>query len=115
MSFKNRNEKIGNHSIEFISPVHEIDSFNGEELKDYICNLEDVTAIVINFSDITYVNSRGLRELLQILKILKERNILLYLTEVSSDINKIFIHTNLNRLFIITGTDQEVIDIIAKS
>ena len=113
MSFKNQTEQLaGNKTVEFIYPVHEIDSFNGEELKNHISALENVSAVVINFSDITYLNSSGLRELLQILKILKENDILFFLTEVSADINKIFVHTNLNKLFTIVDTDQDVRNIV---
>ncbi|MDE7169554.1 MAG: anti-sigma factor antagonist, partial [Mucispirillum sp.] len=63
MSFKNQREAINDTiKAEFIFPIHEIDSFNGGELKNYIISAADeVDGVVINFSDITYLNSSGLR------------------------------------------------------
>ncbi len=109
MSFKSQREKIGESvNVEFIFPVHEIDSFNGEELKVYIEGITgEVDSIVINFSDVTYLNSSGLRELIQLFKVLKEKDKSLIFSNVSDDIYKIFVHTNLNRLFAIVNDDDE--------
>lgn len=109
MSFKNQRETVGeNVKVEFIFPVHEIDSFNGEELKLYIDGVSgEIDGVVINFSDITYLNSSGLRELIQLFKILKEKDKSLIFSNVSDDIYKIFVHTNLNRLFTIVRDDEE--------
>ncbi len=109
MSFNSQRETIGeNVNVEFIFPVHEIDSFNGEELKVYIDSIiGEVESVVINFSDITYLNSSGLRELIQLFKVLKENDKSLIFSNVSDDIYKIFVHTNLNRLFTIVSDDNE--------
>ena len=109
MSFNSQRETIGGSvKVEFIFPVHEIDSFNGEELKNYISGISgDVDSVVINFSDITYLNSSGLRELIQLFKVLKEKEKSLIFSNVSDDIYKIFVHTNLNRLFTIVSDDEE--------
>ncbi len=109
MSFNSQRETVGGSlKVEFIFPVHEIDSFNGEELKVYIESISaEVDSVVINFSDITYLNSSGLRELIQLFKVLKEKDKSLIFSNVSDDIYKIFVHTNLNRLFTIVGDDEE--------
>ena len=109
MSFNSQRETVeGNLKVEFIFPVHEIDSFNGEELKVYIEGISgEVDSVVINFSDITYLNSSGLRELIQLFKVLKEKDKSLIFSNVSDDIDKIFVHTNLNMLFTIVGDDEE--------
>lgn len=109
MSFKSRRETIGeNINVEFIFPIHEIDSFNGEELKVFVEGIiGEVNSVVINFSDITYLNSSGLRELIQLFKVLKEKDKALIFSNVSDDIYKIFVHTNLNRLFTIVSDDEE--------
>ncbi len=109
MSFNSQRETIGeNVNVEFIFPVHEIDSFNGEELKVYIDSIiGEVESVVINFSDITYLNSSGLRELIQLFKVLKENDKSLIFSNVSDDIYKIFVHTNLNRLFTIVSDDND--------
>ena len=67
----------------------------------------EVNSVVINFSDITYLNSSGLRELIQLFKVLKEKDKALIFSNVSDDIYKIFVHTNLNRLFTIVSDDEE--------
>lgn len=109
MSFSKERIVIKDINTEFIYPLHEIDSFNGEELKNYINSIVDeVGCIVINFSRITYFNSSGLRELIQILKKLKEQDKKLLLTSISEDIHKIFLHTNLDRLFVILNEDADV-------
>ena len=91
MSFNSQRETVeGNLKVEFIFPVHEIDSFNGEELKVYIEGISgEVDSVVINFSDITYLNSSGLRELIQLFKVLKEKDKSLIFSNVSDDIYKI--------------------------
>lgn len=90
MSFNSQRETVeGNLKVEFIFPVHEIDSFNGEELKVYIEGISgEVDSVVINFSDITYLNSSGLRELIQLFKVLKEKDKSLIFSNVSDDIYK---------------------------
>lgn len=109
MAFNNHRETVGeNIEVEFIFPIHEIDSFNGEELKVFVEGiLGDVNSVVVNFSDITYLNSSGLRELIQLFKVLKEKDKSLIFSNVSDDIYKIFVHTNLNRLFTIVSDDDE--------
>lgn len=109
MSFSKERITIGEAVTEFLYPLHEIDSFNGEELRNYVTSaISEVDCIVINFSRITYFNSSGLRELIQILKKLKEQDKKLLLTAISEDIHKIFIHTNLDRLFVILNEDEDV-------
>lgn len=109
MSFNSQREILGGSiKVEFIFPVHEIDSFNGGELKTYIESISsEIDSVVINFSDITYLNSSGLRELIQLFKILKEKDKSLIFSNVSDDIYKIFVHTNINRLFTIVGDEEE--------
>lgn len=109
MSFSKERTTVGDIVTEFLYPLHEIDSFNGEELRNYITSIsEEVGCVVINFSRITYFNSSGLRELIQILKKLKEQDKKLLLTAISEDIHKIFVHTNLDRLFVILSEDEDV-------
>lgn len=109
MSFKNKRVNLKDGvDVEFIYPIHEIDSFNGEELKVFIDKVSaEVQGVVVNFADIAYLNSSGLRELIQIFKMLKEKEISLIFSSVSDDIYKIFVHTNLNRLFVIVKDDNE--------
>lgn len=100
MAFNKERNTAGSKVYEVLFPLHEIDSFNGEELKSYIGTIvDDVDMVVIDFSKIAYLNSSGLRELIQILKLLREKYKDLYLIQLSDGIRKIFVHTNLDRLF----------------
>ncbi len=109
---KERNVK-GAKTYEVLYPLHEIDSFNGEELKSYIATIAgQVDAVIVDFSKIAYLNSSGLRELIQILKLMREKDKAFYLTQLSEDIKKIFVHTNLDRLFIFHDTLQESLDAV---
>ena len=111
MAFSREREKAGSVEVELLYPLHEIDSYNGEELRQYIQGLNsEVMNVIINFSRVTYLNSSGLRELIQILKNLKDVGGQLYFTAVNDDIKKIFENTNLNRLFSIIETNEQVLE-----
>lgn len=100
MGFNSEKTDFNEKKFETLYPVNELDSYNGEELKKYSETvMADVDAIIINFSKVSYLNSSGLRELIQILKMMKENDKVLFLTSVNSEIMKIFTSTNLNRLF----------------
>jgi anti-sigma B factor antagonist len=113
MAFGKERNSQGDKTYEVLFPLHEIDSFNGEELKSYIVSIADqVDAVIIDFSKIAYLNSSGLRELIQILKVLREKGKILFMTQLSEDVKKIFMHTNLDRLFVFHNTLQEAIEAI---
>jgi anti-sigma B factor antagonist len=102
-----------NKNYETLFPLHEIDSFKGEELKRYVSKIaENTDVIIIDFADIAYMNSSGLRELIQILKFLRENRRELILTQLSADLKKVFTHTNLDRLFTFHETLQSAYDSI---
>lgn len=94
--------------VEIIIPVNDLDSINGQEIKSHVCNIIDsVDSILINFSRVNYLNSSGLRELIQTLKIIQEKEKKIALTKLSDNITKIFVNTNLHRLFTILDNDED--------
>ncbi|MGE4267575.1 MAG: STAS domain-containing protein [Deferribacterales bacterium] len=100
MAFNSEMLIFGEKNVEVLYPMHEIDSYNGDEMKTHIrSNMDGSDAVIINCSRVTYLNSSGLRELIQILKNMRELNKPLYLTAVNEEIMKVFKSTNLNRLF----------------
>lgn len=108
MAFNIEQSGFSEKKVEILYPMHEIDSYNGEELKAHIAeNVADLDAVIINLSRVTYLNSSGLRELIQILKKSREHNKPLFLTAVNEEIMKIFKSTNLNRLFSIYDTNED--------
>ncbi len=116
MSINNHKETLENGVVVFtLFPMREIDAFNGEALRSEItATLDEVNVYLLNFSEVVYLNSSGLRELIQILKSVKEAKKLMYLTSVSKDILKIFKNTNLDKLFKITTDDKEAKEIISQ-
>lgn len=117
MSLSKERETLNNNmNIEILLPQHELDSFNGEELKMYVSSIIDNTdAVIINFSNIVYLNSSGLRELIQILMNMRDVHKPLIFTAISEDILKVFTNTNLNRLFQIEDTDEAAKSLLTQS
>jgi len=110
MAFNKERDVKGSKNYEVLYPLHEIDSFNGEELRKYItASVDQFDVIIIDFTEVVYLNSSGIRELIQIMKFTMEHNKELYLVHLSEDIMKIFIHTNLDRLFTFYGTLAEAL------
>lgn len=108
MAFNSEKTEFGGKQFETLYPINELDSYNGEELKKYAGEvLGDIDAVIINFSKVSYLNSSGLRELIQMLKMMKENNKAFFLTNVTGEIMKIFTSTNLNKLFNIYSTNEE--------
>jgi len=108
MAFNSETIVFGEKNVEVLYPMHEIDSYNGDEIKTHIkSNMDSSDAVIINCSRVTYLNSSGLRELIQILKNMRDLNKPLYLTSVNEDIMKVFKSTNLNRLFNIHDTNDD--------
>lgn len=108
MGFNSENTEFGGKKFETLYPINELDSYNGEELKKYALGITDsIDAVIINFTKVSYLNSSGLRELIQILKMTKEHGKNLFLTGVNKEIMKIFVSTNLNRLFSICDKNED--------
>lgn len=94
--------------IEIMFPINDLDSMTGEEIHDHIKTvIGEVDAVIVNFSRVNYLNSSGLRELIQILKYLKDNGKKMALTRLSENIQKIFTNTNLHRLFDIKDNDEQ--------
>ncbi|PLX68306.1 MAG: anti-sigma factor antagonist [Denitrovibrio sp.] len=108
MAFNSEKTELGGKKFDTLYPINELDSYNGEELKKYASNsINEVDAFIVNFSKVSYLNSSGLRELIQILKMMKENEKAFFLTNVNSEIMKIFTSTNLNKLFNIYSSNEE--------
>lgn len=108
MAFNTENAVFGGKNVEILYPMHEIDSYNGDELKTHVCDaMDQKDCFIINFSRVTYLNSSGLRELIQILKNMREAGKPLFFTCVNEEIMKIFKSTNLNRLFNIHDANED--------
>ena len=103
-------DKKRNNNIEIIYPINDLDSINGQEIKTLVNEIiNEVDAIIINFSKVNYLNSSGLRELIQTLKLVNDNEKQIFLTNISENIKKIFINTILHKLFSILETEDEAL------
>lgn len=68
-----------------------IDTITSQELDNEIHNeLDNFDSLIIDCTDLEYISSAGLRVLIATQKILKEKNILLVIKNVSAPVNEIF-------------------------
>lgn len=94
--------------IEIVFPINDLDSMTGGEVLEHVKSvIEEIDGVIVNFSRVNYLNSSGLRELIQILKFIKDNNKKMALTRLSENIQKIFTNTNLHRLFDIVDNDGQ--------
>jgi anti-sigma B factor antagonist len=97
-------------NIEIIFPLNDLDSINGQEIKSHLHQIiSEIDAVIINFSKVSYLNSSGLRELIQTLKLVQDNNKKIFLTNIVDNIKKIFINTNLHKLFSILENEDEAL------
>lgn len=87
----------------------EIDIFNSQDFKSALLDLLEESAINlrINCQDLAYIDSTGLGSLIAILKKAKEKECEVFLTNVKPNLLKLFKITNLDKVFIIEGDDDE--------
>ncbi|MCK8816786.1 STAS domain-containing protein [Natroniella sulfidigena] len=97
-------EKSDNKVV--ITPVGRVDINNSQELKKKLLNLYDdgYNEIVVNFNNVTSIDSSGLGKLLLFHKRLKERGGQLKIVNVNSDyVKKMFEMIHLNKVIDIEG------------
>lgn len=90
-------------------PEGEIDIYTSPKFKEEVLKSFDSkeTDILINGEKLSYVDSTGLGVLISILKNLKDKGHKIYLSNIKSNIRKIFNITELDKLFIIRGEKDE--------
>jgi len=86
-----------------VEPEGEIDIYTSPELKEELSKaLDDKKAdIVIDGEKLEYIDSTGLGTLISILKITKENNNKIYITNIKPNIRKLFDITELDKVFVI--------------
>ncbi len=90
-------------------PEGEIDIYTSPKVKEEILNCfnSKQTDILIDGERLKYIDSTGLGALISILKKLKEADNKIYLSNIKPNIRKIFDITELDKLFIIRGEEDE--------
>jgi anti-sigma B factor antagonist len=88
----------------------EINGASGLDYKQEISKLFDSsTVVVVSFKGVVYLNSSGLREMIDLLKIANKSKIDLRLCDMSKDIREMFSFTGLEKVFKIYNTSSEAL------
>ncbi|WP_071188892.1 STAS domain-containing protein [Trichormus sp. NMC-1] len=84
-----------------IQPQGILNSKNGNELKEVVDQFikSDIKTILIDFQEVTVMDSSGFSALLIILKAVKKNNCRLVLCSINEQIKMIFDMTNTNQFF----------------
>ncbi|PLX70723.1 MAG: anti-sigma factor antagonist [Denitrovibrio sp.] len=88
----------------------EINAQTGSELKkDVLALFESADSAVLSFKGVVYMNSSGLREIIDLLKSSNKAKKNLMLCEMSSDIREMFTFTGLDKVFKIYDTQAQAL------
>lgn len=90
-------------------PGGDIDIYTSTDFKDQVLKAfeERNTDLLIDGKKLEYVDSTGLGSLISILKRVKEKEKNIYLVNIKPNIRKLFSITELDKLFIIRGENNE--------
>lgn len=87
----------------------ELDIFSSPNFKEKVVNAFESrnSDIMIDFENLEYVDSTGLGALISILRRLKENNNKIFIDNIKANIKKLFLITELDKLFIIRSEINE--------
>lgn len=90
-------------------PEGDMDIYTSGEFRDQALRSfeENKADLLIDGEKLDYIDSTGLGALIGILKKVKENNHKIYLSNIKPNIRKLFDITELDKLFIIRGEDNE--------
>jgi anti-sigma B factor antagonist len=92
-----------------IEPEGDMDIYTSADFKDKIIKVfeEKKADLLLDGQGLDYIDSTGLGALIGILKRVKESDHKIYLSNIKPNIRKLFSITELDKLFIIRGEDNE--------
>lgn len=99
------------NAILYVEAIGKLDIYNAQDYLDEIkehLNSKYVKELVLDFSKITYVASIGLRAILELHKIMQEKNCPLKLKNVNKDILQIFKTTGFDKFLTIENNSDNV-------
>lgn len=109
MSFMNTVEYNEEENIWVFKPEGDMDIYTSESFKEQVLKSLDTKnlSILIDGENLDYIDSTGLGVLISILKKVKESDHNIYLENIKPNIKKLFNITELDKLFIFRGEDNE--------
>lgn len=103
MAFELNKVFDGNRDAWILKPVGDIDIYSAPSFKQELIDLitENQKDVVIDGTNLEYIDSTGLGVLISGLKKIKEGNKDIYLENIKPNVNKLFDITGLSKVFII--------------
>jgi anti-sigma B factor antagonist len=95
----------------------EIDLFHANKLKLYFNKIFESshTRILLNFQDVTYIDSSGIGALLNIFKETKKRSIKMFFINIHGSVKKVIELTKLDDYFPIVRSEEEAMAQLQKT
>ncbi len=101
-------KKVGEKNVVYLEG--EINAQSGAEIKQKVLDLFSSSGgVVLSFKGVVYMNSSGLREIIDLLKNATKSKKELSLCEMSADIREMFSFTGLDRVFKIFDTEAKAL------
>lgn len=101
-------KKVGEKNVVYLEG--EINAQSGAEIKQKVLDLFSSSGgVVLSFKGVVYMNSSGLREIIDLLKNATKSKKELSLCEMSADIREMFSFTGLDRVFKIFDTEARAL------
>lgn len=87
----------------FVDLQGDLDINSNKEFKEKVNSVQGVKKIIVNCENLSYIDSTGLGAFISIYKHIKEKGEKLVITGLKPHIKKIFLITNLDKVFEIEG------------
>lgn len=99
-----------NPIIKVVQPTGILDSTKSNQFRQEICELLDdkIDAIIIDFKDVTFMDSSGLGALVMSLKNVRSAGVKLFICSVNEQIKMLFELTSMDRVFKIFSSKEEL-------
>lgn len=96
--------------IKVVQPTGILDSTKSNQFRQEICELldDEVNAIIIDFKDVTFMDSSGLGALVMSLKNVRSAGAKLFICSVNEQIKMLFELTSMDRVFKIFSSKEEL-------
>lgn len=108
MKLKQREDK----GVTIVSAAGRIDGVNAHELTDYLADIvaEGNSNLVLNFSELKYISSAGLRVILTTVKMLKAKKRDLFLSELEGPVKDVLKLSGFYAILKTFETDSDAVD-----
>lgn len=92
-----------NGELLFVDLQGDLDINSNKEFKEKVNSVQGVKKIIVNCENLSYIDSTGLGAFISIYKNIKEKGEKLVITGLKPHIKKIFLITDLDKVFEIEG------------